>query len=109
MIKLIKYFFSVVSVLSSNLCEGTSMRIKIYFFLLSTFTEELISTLKIVTLQPNPPLGNENVPFQSNPIPYPEYLYLSLSAFLANLTAPNNFLELGNHYIYDLKSLIKAY
>ena len=37
---------------------------------------------------PNPPVGNEN-PFGSKPIPYPEYLSLSISAFFPNLTAPN--------------------
>ena len=31
--------------------------------------------------------GNEKVPFLSDPIPYPEYLYLSISAFLVRLTA----------------------
>ena len=46
------------------------------------------SPSKITTLQPNAPLGIEKVPLLSNPIPYPEYLYLPISAFLINLTAP---------------------
>ena len=47
-----------------------------------------ISSKKIALL-PYLPLGCEKVPFYSNPIPYPEYLYLSMSAFFVNLTAPN--------------------
>ena len=43
----------------------------------------------MITFLPNPPVGNEKVPFISNPVPYPEYLYLSISAFFNNLTAPN--------------------
>ena len=58
-------------------------------FLLSTCTEELISTPKITTFRPNLPLGNEKDPFLSNPVPELEYCYLSISAFLVNLTAPN--------------------
>ena len=38
---------------------------------------------------PKLPLGNKKLPFASNPIPYPEYFYLLISAFLVNLTAPN--------------------
>ena len=34
----------------------------------------LISAPKIITFLPNP-LPNENSPFLSNPIPYPDYLY----------------------------------
>ena len=60
-----------------------------YPFLLSIFVDELISTPKIITFLPNPVPGNEKLPFLSNPIPYPEYPYLSMSAFLVNLTAPN--------------------
>ena len=36
-----------------------------------------------------PPLGCEKIPFLSNPISYPEYLNLSISAFSVKLTAPN--------------------
>ena len=38
---------------------------------------------------PHVPPENENSPFLSNPIPYPEYLYLSKSAFFVKVTAPN--------------------
>ena len=85
--------FYAVSVVSSNPWVGPSPRIKISFFLLSTCPEELISVPKIITLQPNSPVGNEKVPLLSNPVLYPEYLYLSRSAFLVNLTAPNKELS----------------
>ena len=59
------------------------------FFLLSIFADDLISTLKVITFLPDPVPGNEKLPCLSNPIPYPEYLYLSISAFLFEVTAPN--------------------
>ena len=40
-------------------------------------------------IQPNPPVGYENFTLLSNPIPHPEYLYLSILAFLVFLTLPN--------------------
>ena len=86
--KLIECFFYGVIVVSFNPCVVPSPRIKISFFLLSTCTEELISTPKIITFLPNP-LATEKVPCLSNPIPYPEYFYLSISTFFTNLTAPN--------------------
>ena len=51
--------------------------------------ELLKSASKIITSLPYPPLGCVKLPLESNPIPYPEYLYLSISAFFVNLTAPN--------------------
>ena len=57
-------------------------------FLLSTYREEFIATPNIITFPPNP-LANEKVPCLSNPIPYPEYLHLSKSAYFTNSTAPN--------------------
>ena len=51
--------------------------------------EELTSTPKIITFWPDPPLGNEKLDLLSNPIPYPEYSYLSISAFLVKVAAPN--------------------
>ena len=74
---------------ASNPCVGPSPRIKTSFLVLSTCTEELISTRKIIVLLRNPALGCEKAPFPSNPIPYPEYLYLLISAFSVLLTAPN--------------------
>ena len=71
-VKLIGYNFSAVDVVPSNPCVGHSPRIKIYFFLLSTCTEELYS--KNYTVSTNP-LPTETVPFLSNPIPYLEYLH----------------------------------
>ena len=59
------------------------------FFELSTWGEELISPPKINTSTPNLPPGNEKLDLLSNPIPWPEYLYLSMSVFLVKVTAPN--------------------
>ena len=58
---------------------------------MSIFVDELISTPKFITFPPVPSLGWEKNPCQSNPISYPEYLYLSISAFLDKLTAPNKY------------------
>ena len=58
------------------------------FFLLSIFDYELMSALKIITFLPVS-LSNEKDVSLSNPIIYPEYPYLSISAFLVNLTDPN--------------------
>ena len=44
---------------------------------------------KDITFSPKLPSGNKNVPFESNPLPCPAYLHLSISAILVNLTAPN--------------------
>ena len=58
------------------------------FFLLSIFADELISTPKIITfLLVSLPI--EKDVSLSNPMPYPEYQYLSISAFLVNLTDSN--------------------
>ena len=42
-----------------------------------------------MTFVPFPPLGCEKLPPESNLIPSPEYLYLSMSKFFVNLIAPN--------------------
>ena len=62
---------------------------KYLFVLLPVFVDELMSSPKIITLLPNPVPGNEKFPCLSNPTPRPEYLYLSIAAFLVRLTAPN--------------------
>ena len=51
--------------------------------------DELVSTPYIITFLPNPVPGNEKLPCLSSPIPYPEYLYLSTSAFLFKVAARN--------------------
>ena len=53
------------------------------------WVEELIFAPKINTFWLNPPPGNEKFDLLSNPFPYPEYPYLSISAFLVKVTAPN--------------------
>ena len=66
------------------------------FVLLLKCVELPKSAPKIITFLPYPPLGCEKLPLESNPIPYPEYLYLSISAFFDNLTAPNRqFCKVG--------------
>ena len=67
-VKLIEYIFSALSVCSKP-CVGPFPRIKIYFFLLSIFVDELISTPKIIIFLPNLVPGNEKLPCVSNPIP----------------------------------------
>ena len=86
-----EYIFSADSVCSSP-CVGPSPRIKISFFLLSIFVDELISAPKTITFLPVPPLWCEKNPYLSNPIPYPEDLYLSILTFLVNVPAPNKLL-----------------
>ena len=73
----------------SSPCVGLLPRSKISFFLLSIFVDELISIPTIITFQPVPPLRWEKNSYLSNLILYPEYLCLSISAFLVKLTAPN--------------------
>ena len=59
--------------------------------------EEFISAPKINRFWPNPPPGNEKLDLLSNPIPEPEYPYLSISAFLVKVTAPNKqFFSVGS-------------
>ena len=60
---------SADNVVSTNLCVGTITRIKISFFLLSIYIDELISNPKIMTFLPTVLLGNENSERESNPIP----------------------------------------
>ena len=59
--------------------------------LLLACTELFTSAPKIIRFLTNPPLGCEKVPCESNPIPYPEYLYLVISLFFVNLAVPNKF------------------
>ena len=56
-----------------------------------------MSTPKVFTFWPYPPPWNEKLPFLSNPIPYPEYSYLSMSVFLVKVTVPNKqFFNVGS-------------
>ena len=58
-------------------------------FLLLAHVELLKSAPKIITFLSYPSLGCVKLPLESNPMPYPKYLYLSISAFFVNLTALN--------------------
>ena len=72
-VKLVDYIFSADSVWS-NPCVGPLPRIKISFFLLPVFVDELVSIPKITTFLPTP-LLTENSPFLSNQELYPKNLY----------------------------------
>ena len=87
LVKSIEYILSALSV-CSNPCVGPLPRIEISFFILSTFADEPISTPRIFTFFLLLPVGCEKSLSLSNPIPYPEYLYLSIPAFLVKVTAP---------------------
>ena len=70
-------------------CLKSLPRTKMLLVLLLACVELLKSASKIITFLPTPPLGCVKLHLESNPIPYPEYLYLSMSAFFVNLTVPN--------------------
>ena len=70
-------------------CVKSLPRTKMLLVLLFACLELLKSVTEIITFLAHPPLGCENLPLESNPIPYPEYLYLSISTFFVNLRAPN--------------------
>ena len=57
--------------------------------LLLACTELLKSAPKIITFTPYVPSTYKKLPFELKPTPYPEYLYLLISAFFVILTAPN--------------------
>ena len=64
------YFFSAVSVVLSNYCVRSLPKIKISFFLLLIYADELISTPNITVFLPNPlPPDSKEVPLTSEPIP----------------------------------------
>ena len=75
---MIGYFASAVNVVLSNPCVGQSPRIKISLFLLSTCTDDLMSTPKIMTFFPMLPSVNENSEQESSPKPQPLYFILSV-------------------------------
>ena len=62
---------------NSKECIEPFPKIRISFFVLSTCLDELISAPNIVTFSPNLLLSdNKKRPTASNPITYPECLYL---------------------------------
>ena len=103
----IHFFLQSLYVLILYLAPLTKIKI---LFLLSTCTEELMSTQKIITFLPNPIPGNGKLPCLSNPISQPEYLYLSISAFFAKETAPNKIFSAYRKIItYLIKNVIVYY
>ena len=110
--KLNRILFFALNVVSSNPYVRPSLRIKIFFcyqhvqktsYLLQKLLHFYqIHYLPIHPFLPNPflllpnLLPTEKAPFISNPIPNPEYIYLSMSVSFTNLTAPNKeFSSLG--------------
>ena len=88
--KLIEYSALAVNVVPFNSRVGPLPKITISFLLLSICTNELISTKK-KTFLPQSKFGIEKSEREWNPIPFPEWEDLSVSAsFLAHLTLPNN-------------------
>ena len=67
-VKLIEYLTSAVNAVSSNPYVGSSLRTKIFLFLLSTYTDELISAPKILTFLPQPPSNYEYCESASSPV-----------------------------------------
>ena len=57
--------------------------------LLLTCVELLRSAPEIITFTPYVPPACKKRPFESKLMPYPEYLYLLISAFFVILTSPN--------------------
>ena len=47
------------------------------------------SASKIITFTPYVPSVCKKLPFETKPMPYPEYLYLLISAFFVVLTTPS--------------------
>ena len=64
-------------------------RTRILLVLFLVCAELLISAPKIIIVLPYPSDECVKLPLESNPIPYPKYLHLSISAFFVNLTAPH--------------------
>ena len=77
LVKLIEYFASAITTVSSNPCVWPSPRTKIYFFLLSICNDELLSTQKIIALLPQSKFGNEKSERELNSTLYPESRYLT--------------------------------
>ena len=66
--------------------------------------EELISAPKLNTFWPNPPPGNEKLDLLLNAISKPEYPYLSISAFLVKVTAPNKQFFNAGSLLWELET-----
>ena len=104
--KFIACSFSAVSVVSSKPCVGPLPRIRISFYLLPIYADELISAPNIITFLLNPlPLDNEKLPCTSNPMPYSEYLCLLKSAFLVNSIQDGLFPGCSRMWLTDVDPL----
>ena len=74
----------------SNPCVGPLPKMKISFFLLSIFVEELMSAPKVIIFLPVSLLGCEKNPSLSNPISYPEYFSHQDQHFQSHLLHQRN-------------------
>ena len=86
-VKLIEYIFSAVSVWS-NTYVGPLPRIKIFFFYYQYPEMNSYLLQRLLHFHQLHCLLKKNI-FLSDPMPYPEYLYLSISTFFLNVIAPN--------------------
>ena len=68
-VKLTGYIAFAVNVVSSNPYIGLSPRTKISLFLLSIWTDELLSAPKVMAIIPILPSVNDDFERKSNPIP----------------------------------------
>ena len=68
LVKWSEYTFSADNECCPNPYVGPFLRIKMYFFLLSIFVDELISAPRTITFPVIPPLGCDKNPCLSNPI-----------------------------------------
>ena len=87
--KLIGYLASAVNVVSSNPCAVPLLIINTILFLLSIWTDEPISTPKIINFFLMLSSVNGNSERESNAMPQSLFLYFSRSVFLVSYTDPN--------------------
>ena len=74
------------------------------FYLLSICADQVFHTPKIIAFLPQLKLGSKKRELELNSILYPEWEYLSESAFLVNLTALKKHLPIKNlkSYVSDI-------
>ena len=92
--KLIEYTFTALN-LCSYPCVGPLPRIKMSFFLLQIFVDELMSTPKIIKFFRFLQKGTKNT-FLSNPIPYPKIVTININMFLFNFDYNKKILAVNN-------------
>ena len=99
---LTQYSASAIIVVPSNPSFGPSTKIGISFFLLSAYTNELLSTRKITTFLPHSPLVNKNWIKSSTTY------YNSFSSFKQLPSDSIASFELSNHFNFGARLLSAA-